>query len=140
MINEILLVCKRMALKTRGTVGAGRAAGILFTTVCPGCIRTPLTADLDVPMPQLLEADAVASRILDAVRRRKAFFAFPARSARRLRFLSISLAIGVPGMDGHERFPKWQKQTHSLRVFITSGRSLRGSGRRGAAVSPGFSS
>lgn len=61
--------------------------GINVTTICPGWIRTAMTANLDVPMPQILDCDDAARRILDAVRRGKAFYAFPAQSARRIRFL-----------------------------------------------------
>jgi NAD(P)-dependent dehydrogenase (short-subunit alcohol dehydrogenase family) len=61
--------------------------GIAVTTVCPGWIRTPMTAGLDVPQPNLLEADEAARRIVEAIRRRRAFFAFPRASARRVRLL-----------------------------------------------------
>ena len=61
--------------------------GIAVTTICPGFIRTPLTqhlADAGVPM---LEVDDAARRIVEAVRRRKAFCAFPANGVRRVRLL-----------------------------------------------------
>ena len=61
--------------------------GIAVTTICPGWIRTPLTANLDVPMPHLLEVEPAADLIVEAIRRRRAFYAFPAASARRLRLL-----------------------------------------------------
>lgn len=61
--------------------------GIQVTTICPGWIRTAMTAKLDVPMPDILACDDAARRILDAVRRGKVFYAFPAHSARRIRFL-----------------------------------------------------
>lgn len=63
--------------------------GIRFTTICPGWVRTPLTANLNIPMPHLLEPEDAAARILDAVRRGKAFVAFPGPPARRLRLLRM---------------------------------------------------
>jgi NAD(P)-dependent dehydrogenase (short-subunit alcohol dehydrogenase family) len=61
--------------------------GITVTTICPGWVRTPMTAGLDVPMPGLLELDAAASHILKAMDERRAFCACPPGSARRLRVL-----------------------------------------------------
>lgn len=61
--------------------------GIQVTTICPGWIRTAMTAQLDVPMPLIMDCDDAARRILDAVRRGKIFYAFPAQSARRIRLL-----------------------------------------------------
>jgi NAD(P)-dependent dehydrogenase (short-subunit alcohol dehydrogenase family) len=64
-----------------------RPRGIQVTTICPGWIRTPMTAGLNVPMPHILEAADAARRIVHAIRRGRAFVAFPARPARQLRFL-----------------------------------------------------
>lgn len=64
--------------------------GIDVTTVCPGWIRTPLTENIDVPHPYLMDVDVAARKIVAAVRRRQVFYAFPGPSARRvwlLRFL-----------------------------------------------------
>ena len=55
--------------------------------ICPGWIRTPLTENIDVPKPYLMEVDYAARRIVDAVRRRKEFFAFPPAGVRRMRLL-----------------------------------------------------
>jgi NAD(P)-dependent dehydrogenase (short-subunit alcohol dehydrogenase family) len=60
---------------------------VAVTTVCPGWIRTPLTADVKMPMPNLMEADVAARTILEAVRRRRTFVAFPPASAREVRLL-----------------------------------------------------
>jgi NAD(P)-dependent dehydrogenase (short-subunit alcohol dehydrogenase family) len=62
--------------------------GIRVTTVCPGWIRTPLTADLEVPPSELMEADEAARCILDAIRRGKAFLVFPRRTAWQARLLT----------------------------------------------------
>src|SRR5262249_6966469 len=61
---------------------------IAVTTICPGWIRTPMTANVETPMPHLLEVSDAARRIVEAIRRRRPFYAFPAASARRVRLLS----------------------------------------------------
>jgi NAD(P)-dependent dehydrogenase (short-subunit alcohol dehydrogenase family) len=73
-----LLDALRVELKPRG---------IAVTTVCPGWIRTPMTEKLTVPQPHRLEAPDAARRIVEAIRRRRPFYAFPAPAARRLRLL-----------------------------------------------------
>jgi NAD(P)-dependent dehydrogenase (short-subunit alcohol dehydrogenase family) len=62
--------------------------GIVVTTICPGWIRTPLLKDMDVPRPDLMELPEAASRILTAIRRRRAFYAFPASTLWRVRLVS----------------------------------------------------
>jgi short-subunit dehydrogenase len=54
-----------------------RPHGISVTTICPGWIRTPLTANVRVPMRGMMEVDAAARQIARAIRRRVPFFAFP---------------------------------------------------------------
>jgi NAD(P)-dependent dehydrogenase (short-subunit alcohol dehydrogenase family) len=61
--------------------------GITVTTICPGWIRTPLTANIDVPHPFLMDPKEAVRHILGAVRRRQACFAFPAPTLRRVRLL-----------------------------------------------------
>lgn len=51
--------------------------GILVTTVNPGFIRTPLTAANQFRMPFLMDADAAARRIADAIDARKKEYSFP---------------------------------------------------------------
>jgi short-subunit dehydrogenase len=60
--------------------------GISVTTICPGWVRTPLTADLEVP-PDMLEVDDAARRIVNAIHRGKRFYAFPWWSALQVRIL-----------------------------------------------------
>jgi hypothetical protein len=43
------------------------AAGVKVVTVCPGFIRTPLTADNPYAMPFLMDADAFARRAADVI-------------------------------------------------------------------------
>lgn len=50
---------------------------INVTTVCPGYVKTEMTADVETPMPFLLELDDAAKRIYRAIDRAKTEFAFP---------------------------------------------------------------
>ena len=72
-----------------------RTLGIVCTTICPGWVRTPMTAALDLPGMRMLTVEDAARRILTALRRRRAFCAFPAGDAwqvRLLRYLPRSAA------------------------------------------------
>jgi NAD(P)-dependent dehydrogenase (short-subunit alcohol dehydrogenase family) len=57
------------------------------TIICPGWIRTPLTENIDVPKPFLMEVDYAAGRIVNAIARKAPFFAFPGPGVRRMRWL-----------------------------------------------------
>ncbi len=61
--------------------------GVAVTTVCPGWIRTPLTENIDVPHPFMMDPKDAVRRILGAVRERRTYFAFPGKTVRRLRLL-----------------------------------------------------
>jgi short-subunit dehydrogenase len=54
-----------------------RERGIAVTTICPGFIRTPMTAINDFKMPWLLEADEAARRIVSALARKCKVYNFP---------------------------------------------------------------
>jgi short-subunit dehydrogenase len=54
-----------------------RDRGIAVTTICPGFVRTPMTAVNNFTMPWLLEADDAARRIVRALRRRRKVHNFP---------------------------------------------------------------
>lgn len=54
-----------------------KAIPVTVTTVCPGFVRTDMTAKHRFKMPFLLEPDEAARRILRAVRRRTAVYNFP---------------------------------------------------------------
>jgi short-subunit dehydrogenase len=54
-----------------------REHGIAVTNICPGFIKTPMTAKNDFDMPWLLEADDAARRIARALVRKKKVFNFP---------------------------------------------------------------
>jgi short-subunit dehydrogenase len=59
-----------------------RRRGITVTTICPGFIRTPMTAEHDWPMPWLMNADEAARRIVRALERKKKVFNFPWQTTR----------------------------------------------------------
>jgi NAD(P)-dependent dehydrogenase (short-subunit alcohol dehydrogenase family) len=61
--------------------------GVDVTIVCPGWIRTPLTSNIDVPQPHMMEVGPAVARILKAVRKRRAFLAFPAWAAWQVRLM-----------------------------------------------------
>jgi short-subunit dehydrogenase len=54
-----------------------RGRGVAVTTVCPGFVKTPMTAVNKFHMPWLLEADEAARRIVGALRRGRKVYNFP---------------------------------------------------------------
>lgn len=61
--------------------------GIRVTTICPGWIKTAMTAQLDLPEGHVLSLDEAVAQIVTAIRQGKSFHAFPAFGARRVRLL-----------------------------------------------------
>jgi short-subunit dehydrogenase len=61
--------------------------GIDVTTICPGWIRTPMTAHIGVPMPDIMEVKVAARQIVAALHRRPPLYAFPRNTAWRVRLL-----------------------------------------------------
>ncbi|HEX4609727.1 MAG TPA: SDR family NAD(P)-dependent oxidoreductase [Urbifossiella sp.] len=55
-----------------------RGRGVRVTTLCPGFVRTPMTAANDFPMPGLLTAEDAARRMLRALARGRGVYNFPA--------------------------------------------------------------
>jgi short-subunit dehydrogenase len=54
-----------------------RDKGIAVTTLCPGFVRTPMTAVNEFHMPWLLEADEAARLMVRALHRRRKVYNFP---------------------------------------------------------------
>jgi len=54
-----------------------RGSGIKVVTICPGYIRTPMTAVNPYPMPFMLEPDEAAKRIAHAIEKQAAFSVIP---------------------------------------------------------------
>ena len=51
--------------------------GVAVSVVCPGFIRTAMTAKQTNRMPFLMDAEAAARRIADALPRRRGVYNFP---------------------------------------------------------------
>ncbi len=54
-----------------------RGTGVRATTICPGFVKTPMTASNRFHMPQLMEADYAARRIVRAIKAGKKVYNFP---------------------------------------------------------------
>lgn len=54
-----------------------RAHGIAVTTICPGFVKTPMTAKNRHPMPFLMELEDAARHLHRAIRRKATEYAFP---------------------------------------------------------------
>lgn len=52
-------------------------SGVKVVTICPGYIRTPMTAANPYPMPFMLDADEAARRMVRAIQRQAAFSVIP---------------------------------------------------------------
>lgn len=51
--------------------------GVAMTTICPGFVRSEMTAKNVHPMPFMMDADAAAKRIVNALRKRAKVYNFP---------------------------------------------------------------
>lgn len=60
--------------------------GIHVTTICPGFVRTPMTAGHRFRMPFLMNPDEAARRVARALRRKKKVFNFPWQTERLVKF------------------------------------------------------
>lgn len=61
--------------------------GIDVTIVCPGWIRTAMTAGISVPAAELMDVATAARQIITAIAKRRPFHAFPPVGRRRMRLL-----------------------------------------------------
>lgn len=68
--------------------------GVGISAICPGFVKTPLTAKNDFPMPFLMEAKDAATAILSGLARDRFLIAFPEGLSRPLRILR-SLPYGA---------------------------------------------
>ena len=69
----------KATVKVYGEALRGRLAadGVVVSVVCPGYVRSPMTANNDFPMPFLMDADPAAAIIKRGLSRGKARICFP---------------------------------------------------------------
>jgi NAD(P)-dependent dehydrogenase (short-subunit alcohol dehydrogenase family) len=60
---------------------------IACTTICPGWIRTPLTATMGFTIPAMMEVADAVQPMVAAIRARRSFIAFPARTLWQVRLM-----------------------------------------------------
>ena len=79
--NAPAYCASKAAVRVYGEGLRGRLArcGIGVSVICPGFVRTPLTATNPFPMPLLMEPGLAAERILSGLARNRARIAFPRR-------------------------------------------------------------
>lgn len=92
---------------TVATAALARREGVRMTSICPGFIRTPMTAANRFPMPGLMDADKAARLILRGIAAERVRVAFPwwmAATARAVGALPPGLASRLlattPGKHG----------------------------------------
>jgi NAD(P)-dependent dehydrogenase (short-subunit alcohol dehydrogenase family) len=61
--------------------------GVAVTTLCPGWIRTPMTDAASVPGATMMPVEEAVRRMLDVIRARRSYYAFPANQAFEVRLL-----------------------------------------------------
>jgi short-subunit dehydrogenase len=66
-----------------------RQHNIQVSTICPSWVRTPLTEQVKVKLPHLMEPAAAVDRILAVMRKRRRFHAFPMQTRMLLRVLRM---------------------------------------------------
>jgi short-subunit dehydrogenase len=83
----------KAAVRTYGEAMRGELhhRGIEVNVICPGYIRTPLTARNKFPMPMLMDADRAARKIKRALRRNRGRIAFPLPM-----YFLVRLIAGLP--------------------------------------------
>ncbi len=81
MPNAPAYCASKAAVRVYGDGLRGRLGpdGVAVSVICPGFIKTPLTADNPFPMPFLMSAEEAAERIVRGLERGHAQIAFPRR-------------------------------------------------------------
>ena len=110
-----------------------RPLGITVQTVCPGFVRTDLTAKNTFPMPFMLEADDAARRICRGIEREKAeiVFPFPMMVAMKaLRLVPVRLYTGAfgAGLRRGREMGKLGQAVSSFRAERMSAAAARSTG------------
>lgn len=72
--------------------------GLQVTTICPGFVRTPMTAPFQKAIPEMLELEPAVEEIWWAIRRGKRFHAFPRSLVWQTRLFNCLPARWTDGM------------------------------------------
>jgi len=83
-----------------------RGTGVQVTTVCPGFVTTPMTANNKFHMPGLMSAEVAAKRIIGAVRAGKKVYNFPWRL-----HMMVKLSRWLP-----DRVMRWMMSEYNSEV------------------------
>ena len=86
--------------------GALARSGVAVTTVCPGFVRTDMTAVNDFPMPFMVEPEQAARSICDGLERGRMEIVFPLPMAllmKTARLLPVRLWAAAVGRAGRTR-------------------------------------
>ena len=110
--------------------------GVHVTTICPGFVRTELTAANPFPMPFIIDADQAARSICDGLERERTEIVFPQRMALLMKTARLvparawtalwartSLTSPAPGPDTHPA-PANPKDTMRLQKIVIVGKPL----------------
>jgi NAD(P)-dependent dehydrogenase (short-subunit alcohol dehydrogenase family) len=86
--------------------------GVRVITVCPGFVRTDLTAGNDFPMPFIIDADTAGRSICDGLERERSEIVFPVRMALLMKAARLApvglwsaLWSRVPSREGTDHEP-----------------------------------
>ncbi len=94
-----------------------RGRGVALTTVCPGFVKTPMTAPNTFAMPFVLEADAAAEKIVRALLRRPKVYNFPWPTAVLMKLSRWApdwfMALAFRDYLEHPPMPTVEPQNHS---------------------------
>jgi NAD(P)-dependent dehydrogenase (short-subunit alcohol dehydrogenase family) len=80
-----------------------RREGIVLTSLCPGYVRTPMTAGNRFPMPGLMEADRAAAIMLRGMLAGRQRVAFPWWMAAAARLVGLLPAPWTTALLGTQR-------------------------------------
>ena len=85
------------------TAPSWRADGIVLSSLCPGYVRTPMTAGNRFPMPGLMDADRAAAIMLRGMLAGRQRVAFPWWMAAAARFVGLLPAPWMTGLLGTQK-------------------------------------
>ncbi|MEO6144509.1 MAG: hypothetical protein ABIP19_11070, partial [Dermatophilaceae bacterium] len=92
-------------------------SGVRVTTICPGFVRTDLTAGNAFPMPFIIDADTAGRAICDGLERERTEIVFPARMA-----ILMKAARLVPAGV----WSAWWSRQHSSQTAPAKGQTTKG--------------